>query len=288
MRILVLANGHGEDLLARTLVLALLQEARNRSVPLETWVFPLVGEGQAWRVPVQGVLQRGDWQAGEGSGSLPWKVVGVQAVMPSGGFLFEGSGGLWKDLRAGLLGLARRQIRSVRRLGREVGWVLAVGDVVPLVAGLLAARRPVFFVGTAKSTRIRGFGRLETILMRRAQLVFARDAESAQALSAAGVPARYAGNLMMDALEDGTLPPKATQGLVIALMPGSHQDAYGNLTVMARAALAMAARWAGPTRFLVPLASGLDPKLAVKALEDAGWRAPADAAEAPEIGRAHV
>ncbi|NMA70788.1 MAG: sugar synthetase, partial [Firmicutes bacterium] len=46
---MVLSNGHGEDLLARTLVLALLEEAQARQLPLETWVFPLVGEGRAWQ-----------------------------------------------------------------------------------------------------------------------------------------------------------------------------------------------------------------------------------------------
>lgn len=285
MRLLVLANGHGEDLLARTLVLALHEEARNRSFPLETWVFPLVGEGRAWQAAGhQDGPQAGGSSGPEGPASLPWKMVGVQATMPSGGFLLEGSGGLWQDLRAGLLGLLRRQMGSVRRLGREVDWVLAVGDVVPLAAGLLWAKRPVFFVATAKSTRIRGFGRAETILMRRSRLVFARDGESAQALAAAGVPARYAGNLMMDALEPGSLPSPATEGLVIALMPGSHQDAYGNLAVMAQAAHAIAARWDGPTRFLVPLASGLDQTRAVRALEEAGWQPPSPAEEVPGAG----
>ncbi|MFO7253991.1 MAG: lipid-A-disaccharide synthase-related protein [Bacillota bacterium] len=268
---MVLSNGHGEDLLARTLVLALLEEAQARQLPLETWVFPLVGEGRAWQT------------TGAGIAPPPWQVVGVQAAMPSGGFILEGSGGLWRDLRAGLLGLIRRQMRSLRELAPEVAWVLAVGDVVPLTAGLLVARRPVIFVATAKSTRIRGFGRPEQVLMRRARLVFARDGDSARALAAAGVPARYAGNLMMDALEEGTLPPQVTEGLVIALMPGSHQDAYGNLTVMARAARAIARRWSEPTRFLVPLASGLDEAQAVQALAAAGWE-PAPAAEASPGG----
>ncbi|HEY8531208.1 MAG TPA: hypothetical protein VIL08_03065, partial [Limnochorda sp.] len=62
------------------------------------------------------------------------------------------------------------------------------------------------------------------------------------------------------------------------------QDAYGNLGVMARAALAIAARWVEPTRFLVPLASGLDPTLAVKALEEAGWTVPSVPEEAPGAG----
>ncbi|BAS28887.1 hypothetical protein LIP_3058 [Limnochorda pilosa] len=275
MRLLVLSNGHGEDLLARTLVSALQARAAEVGVALEVWAFPLVGEGLAWTAsePGRRAVPEPLGAAAEERGGRPWKVVGVQAAMPSGGFLLEGSGGLWKDLRAGLLGLAARQARSVRGLGRQADWVLAVGDVVPLAAGILLARRPTVFVSTAKSERIRGFGRAERRLMRRARLVFARDPESARALADAGVPARYAGNLMMDALEAGPLPEAATDGLVVALLPGSHADAYDNLAVMGRVAMAVAACWPGPARFLVPLAAGLDPVRAQDALASGGWRA---------------
>src|SRR5690606_8558906 len=51
----------------------------------------------------------------------------------------------------------------------------------------------------------------------------------------------------------------------------------------ARAARAIARRWSEPTRFLVPLASGLDEAQAVQALAAAGWE-PAPAAEASPGG----
>src|SRR5690554_3165361 len=71
-RILLLSNGHGEDAMGAILATALRDEN------LVVDAFPLVGTGRAYT-----------------QADIP--VVGVQQVMPSGGFILEGGGGIRRD-----------------------------------------------------------------------------------------------------------------------------------------------------------------------------------------------
>jgi uncharacterized protein (TIGR03492 family) len=105
-----------------------------------------------------------------------------------------------------------------------------VGDIVPIVAATLG-RTPFFFVGCAKSTYYGGAGSytwLERMLLRRrATRCYPRDALTASSLGSAGVPVRYVGNPMMDALEpSGTVD--FGDALVVACLPGSRTDAATN------------------------------------------------------------
>ncbi|MGY4591908.1 uncharacterized protein (TIGR03492 family) [Thermostichus sp. MS-CIW-40] len=227
-QVLCLSNGHGEDEVGSRLAVALVQ----LGIPVQA--LPIVGEGTAY--------QR------QGIPLLP-----IAQVMPSGGFIYQDWRQLWRDLRAGLLGLTGRQLALVRRAAAQRNLVLAVGDIVPLLMAWWSGI-PYVFVGTAKSDYYwrdeRGpyrrpwipFGQpisdylpWERWLMahRRCLGSFLRDELTATALQKRGLRAFYLGNPMMDGLEPrGTLPLDPHRPALL-LLPGSRPpEAYRNWALM--------------------------------------------------------
>jgi len=230
-RLLVLSNGHGEDLIA----LRVIQALKQRSPALEVSVLPLVGEGGAYAAAEQaGLLQR----------------VGRRQALPSGGFSNQSLRGLLSDLWAGVLGLSWSQMRLVRRWGRSGDPVLAVGDLLPLLLAW-AGGGPYGFIGTPKSDytwasgpgsaglaavyhRLKGseWDPWEWALMARdrCRLVAMRDALTARGLRRHGVPAVAPGNPMMDGLAAGAPPPSLSACRRVLLLGGSRMpEALGNL-----------------------------------------------------------
>lgn len=240
--VLVLSNGHGEDAMGALLAKEL------QGAGVDVCAFPVVGEGRAYD------------KAGV-------RLVGVQKALPSGGFILESAANFVKDLKAGLLSLTFRQVRALRRMRREVAWAIAVGDVYVLALAAYALRRPVVFLPTAKSEYIRGHFAWEYAMMRRrAVRVFPRDAKTAEAMQARGVPASFAGNLMMDAFEvTGERFGIPQSERVVAILPGSRGDAYQNARAIFEALRDLEGE--GFT-FLLALADGLEPAAMA---EVTGW-----------------
>ncbi|MBM5792410.1 MAG: sugar synthetase [Cyanobacteria bacterium M_surface_7_m2_037] len=230
-RLLVLSNGHGEDLIA----LRILQALHRRRPELEIAVLPLVGEGGAFAAAEEaGVLRR----------------IGPRRHLPSGGFSNQSLRGLLADLGAGVLGLSWRQWRLVRRWGRRGDPVLAVGDLLPLLLAW-GSGAPYGFIGTPKSDytwasgpgsaglaalyhRCKGseWDPWEWTLMarRRCRLVAMRDALTARGLRRHGVDALAPGNPMMDGLRAEPLPPVLQGRRRLLLLGGSRMpEALGNL-----------------------------------------------------------
>ena len=230
-RLLVLSNGHGEDLIA----LRVLQALHRRCPQLQIAVLPLVGEGSAYgAAEAAGVLQR----------------IGPRRALPSGGFSNQSLRGLWSDLLAGVLGLSWRQWRLVRRWGRRGDPVLAVGDLLPLLLAW-SSGAPYGFIGTPKSdyTWASGPGRApladgyhrlkasewdpwEWALMARprCRLVAMRDRLTARGLRRHGVAALAPGNPMMDGLTPEPLPALLLQRRCLLLLGGSRMpEALGNV-----------------------------------------------------------
>lgn len=215
--LLLLSNGHGEDVVAAQLGLAL------RARGFQVAALPLVGHGAALR-----------------AARIP--VVGPRQPMPSGGFVLGRPRALWQDLRAGLLQLTRAQWRYVREVAPTCDGLLAVGDIVPL-AFAWASGRPYALVGCAKSDRYRGgrtgsYSPLERWLLRRpgCRGVWPRDAITSDNLQRAGVQAHWLGNPMMDALtraDAGASLPGHLDGATVLLLPGSRAEAPRNLTQLA-------------------------------------------------------
>jgi uncharacterized protein (TIGR03492 family) len=244
-RLLVLSNGHGEDLIALRLIEALHHRhqagaaAGAGAEALSVVVLPLVGEGAAFAAAEgQGLLQR----------------VGPRLTLPSGGFSNQSLAGLLADLGAGLGALSWGQARLVRRWGRRGDPVLAVGDLLPLLLAW-AAGGPYGFVGTPKSDytwasappagwrgtpladtyhRLKGseWDPWEWALMahHRCRLVAVRDPLTARGLRRHGVAALAPGNPMMDGLAYAPLPPWLEGRRRLLLLPGSRMpEALRNL-----------------------------------------------------------
>jgi tetraacyldisaccharide 4'-kinase len=162
--------------------------------------------------------------------------------MPSGGLVANWNvRALVADLRAGLGRLTVRQYRFLASQGKRSA-IVAVGDVYCLALSLVASKRPTIFVATAKSNYVAQHSALERAVARRAVMVFARDAPTAQSLRDAGVRAQYAGNVMMDGLEATGLDLGASSDAVrFGVLPGSRADAPAEAAAAVQRLTALAA-----------------------------------------------
>jgi uncharacterized protein (TIGR03492 family) len=298
LRLLVLSNGHGEDIIA----VRILQALQQQSNPPEIFALPLVGEGHAYQ-------------------QLGIPLIGSVRTMPSGGFVYMDSRQLVRDVRGGLVQLTISQIQAMRRwvssqkkLGNQQA-ILAVGDIVPLLFAYFSGANYAF-VGTAKSeyyvqdetgllrrksksARWENFsGSIyhpwERWLMsrRRCRAVFPRDSLTTEILKQWPIPAVDVGNPMMDALSP-SFPrnqfytadfqqQELARPLVVTLLPGSRPpEAYENWQVIMEAVSALLASFqerdsvvhnSGDVVFLAAIAPSLDTTQFIPVLQAQGWQ----------------
>jgi len=237
-RLLVVSNGYSEDLIAAQIL---------RQLPeVDRVAYPLVGLGDGYPPDVARL--------------------GPRRVFPSGGFaLRTGMRGLWADLRSGAIPFWVSQFRTLRRQRGRAMLALTIGDTYALMMAAQAGV-PVVLVATADSVRIRPFGALQYRALRRAQLVFTRDAETAEALLRRDIAAVHAGTASMDCLEftgsDLGIPAGRP---VVVLLPGSRGDAPANARLLA--GVADRVGWSRPeVSFIVPLADAVDERAVMTAL----------------------
>jgi uncharacterized protein (TIGR03492 family) len=242
-RVLFVSNGHGESAIAERIareVAALSEE------PVGLDQLALVGE------PASGALA----------------TVGPRRAMPSGGLVAMGNlTALARDIGAGFLSLAASQIGFLRAHGRRYDCVVAVGDVYALAfAGF--ARRPVVFVGTAKSISVTPYGPLERKFLSTAARAFVRDAPTAAYLRAHGVAADAPGNVIVELADEAPPPPDELRG-VIGVLPGSRETAYADAVRLCAVIRALAER-RGQTRAVLSVAGKLSPARFAGLLADDG------------------
>ena len=224
-KVLLVSNGHGEDVVSERLVRAL--KVLNPDVQL--YALATVSDGH-------GLAQAG------------CTLLDAGPTLPSGGMTLESPSALMRDLRAGLLTGLITQWRSIRQA--DVTAVISVGDIWAeiLAAGVQADRRVA--VQTLVSTRMQGSenaaGRqafreritlLERLVLnRRFDHVFVRDTDTAQRLEDQGVHhAAFVGNPMMDGLlPKGEASPEPSEGRRrrVLLLPGTREGAETNLAFM--------------------------------------------------------
>lgn len=230
MKLLVLSNGHGEDVIAMRIIEQLLEEGDHPSIAC----LPLVGKGYAYN-------------------SLNIPMVTKPRSMPSGGFIYMDKKQFWKDFRSGLMPLLFSQYRAIKEWSKKGGFILAVGDILPLLFAWCSGANYAF-VATAKSeyhlrdedgwlldtsSLERRWGSIyypwERWLMShpRCRGVFPRDSITSQVLKQYKIPVFDLGNPMMDGIiinsEQSPIsleedhPP-----FIILLLPGSRSPEAEN------------------------------------------------------------
>ncbi|MBD2361722.1 hypothetical protein H6G36_11105 [Anabaena minutissima FACHB-250] len=290
LQLLVLSNGHGEDVIA----VRILQELLQQSNPPDIFALPLVGEGRAYQ-------------------QLDIPLIGAVQSMPSGGFIYMDGRQLARDVKGGLVQLTwsqiqamRRWVRSQKKLGNKNA-ILAVGDIVPLLFAFMSGAKYAF-VGTAKSeyyvrdevgilARKSKAAKWENFsgsiyhpwerwLMsrRRCPAVFPRDGLTTQILNQWQIPAFDMGNPMMDGLEArfNTQQQEMARPLGITLLPGSRApEAYKNWEIIMVAVSALMGSFrernsfipsSSNVVFLGAIAPNLDLSILAQTVQSQGWR----------------
>ena len=217
--VLLLSNGHGEDLSGAKIAEALMA----RGIAVEA--LPLVGHGRPYR------------QAG-----VP--VLGRTRECSTGGLGYTSLAGQLREIREGqwtyLLGRLLWLARHRKRFERVVG----VGDLLAVLGAWLGGPGAAVYL-VAYSSHYEGQLRLPWpcgALLRSSRIIqiWSRDALTAHQLSAQlGKPVVFAGNPFLDGVIDAAHPsaqppPQPTpQGQGLALLPGSRMpEALHNLGLM--------------------------------------------------------
>lgn len=252
-RVLLISNGHGEDLSGALLGQAL----KARGVAVEA--LPLVGHGSAYR------------KAG-----LP--VVGPTRDFSTGGLGYTSLRGRLTELRQGQLPYLLGRLRAVWRRRRHCDWVVVVGDVVPLLAAWLTGR-PMAVYLVAYSSHYEGRLRLPwpcgwLLRQVQVQLLWSRDTLTAVDLTKQlGRPVSFLGNPFQ---EEGSTPPATPPqegaGAVLGLLPGSRlPEALSNLLLMLQVLQELPEPWAARLRILVALVPSLTPEAIAAAAAPLDW-----------------
>lgn len=211
VKILFLSNGYGEDAIASGIVEKILE----KSSAVEIFALPLVGEGRAYK-------------------SCGVSIICPSAEMPSKGLIPASWKNIFKDMAAGLGRLLFKQIKAIKKIRNEISCVVAVGDLFPVVMAGLFAKKPLVFVGTAKSNYYYPYSPLEVKLLKKfCKIALVRDEPTAGSLRKESLDARWVGNAMMDCMKitgkDFGVPSSSK---VIGLLPGSRDEAYADLQLI--------------------------------------------------------
>ncbi len=199
--LLIVSNGHGEDVIALEIIKRLLKE--NRKINIE--VLPLVGNGEVFNC----------------LNSNKFSKIGFLKELPSGGFSNQSFKGFLLDLFAGFLIDTFKNFLIVRQKSKYNYKILAVGDLLPLFFAW-SSECEFSFIGTPKSDytwssgpewslsdlyhKLKGseWDPWEILLMRssRCKTLIMRDEITARNLIRKKINAQYFGNPMMDFVQD--------------------------------------------------------------------------------------
>ena len=219
--LLILSNGHGEDLIS----LRILEELYKLNSSINLEVLPLVGEGKIFDNAI-----RSGWIT----------KIGPKAKLPSGGFSNQSFSGLIADISGGLIWNTWKQWKIIQRLSSPERVILAVGDILPLLFARLS-RCDFGFIGTPKSDYSWKSGPGSSLsdyyhclkgtewepweygLMKSSNCKFVavRDKLTSRGLRRKGVIALAPGNPMMDGLSKEKYPTRFKFFRRIILLCGS-------------------------------------------------------------------
>lgn len=253
--VLLLSNGHGEDLSGALVAAELMQ----RGIPVEA--LPLVGHGSPYR-------QRG----------VP--VLGRTRSCSTGGLGYTSLRGRLSELLEGQMGHVLGRLLLLRRRRRHYGLVVAVGDVLAVLGSWLSGLPSAVYL-VAYSSHYEGRLRLPWPcgwLLNRASIkaIWSRDCLTAndlsQQLNRAVV---FLGNPFLDVVSADTSESLPLPALQLALVPGSRlPEAARNLALMLRVLALLPEEWARsqPLRLRAALVAELDSSCVAKLAGPLGWR----------------
>jgi len=260
MRLLLVSNGHGEDLSGAQLGAAL--QARGA----EVLALPLVGDGGAYR------------QAG-------LAIAGRTRSYSTGGLGYASFAGRMAEIVQGqVLYLLRRSWRLWRE-ARQADGLVVVGDVIPVLLAWLTGK-PVVTYLVAYSSHYEGRLRLPwpcgpCLASRRFRAVFSRDALTASDLSQQlGRMVQFLGNPFMEGISAATTSPQQRS---VLLLPGSRlPEAQLNLERML-ALLEQLPASQQQTSFEAALVRDLGSAALEALARQRGWQLSADASRSEQL-----
>jgi len=214
-KVLLISNGHGEDLNGSLIGEALLSINPNLIID----AFPLVGEGKSYL-------------------NKNINIVSPLQSMPSGGIFYLNPINSIKDLSSGLVALTIKQIITINKLKNNYDLIIAIGDIVPLFFAYLTQKKFISFI-VSTSSYYEGTLKLPflTKLLLRSpscHIIFTRDKYTAEDLQTQGFKkAVFAGYPIMDTLKlTGKNLELSSEIPMIALLCGSRlPEALHNLSL---------------------------------------------------------
>ncbi|MCP9779073.1 MULTISPECIES: lipid-A-disaccharide synthase-related protein [unclassified Cyanobium] len=253
--VLLLSNGHGEDLSGALVAAELMQ----RGIPVEA--LPLVGHGSPYR-------QRG----------VP--VLGRTRSCSTGGLGYTSLRGRLSELLEGQMGHVLGRLLLLRRRRRHYGLVVAVGDVLAVLGSWLSGLPSAVYL-VAYSSHYEGRLRLPWPcgwLLNQASIktIWSRDSLTANDLSQQLKRAVvFLGNPFLDVVSADTSESLPLPALQLALVPGSRlPEAARNFALMLRVLALLPEEWARsqPLRLRAALVPELDGSRVAKLAGSLGWR----------------
>ena len=228
--LLIISNGHGEDVIALELIKKFLRTSEFNKIE----VMPLVGNGYIFN----SVKDKS------------FRIIGNLKVLPSGGFSNQSFTGLILDLISGLLIISFQNWKIVRSKSKEEFKIIAVGDLLPLLFAW-SSNCDFGFIGTPKSDhtwsngpgwklsdfyhKLKGseWDPWEMSIMKssRCKAIIMRDSLTAENLKKKRINANYFGNPMMDFLKENNLKLKSISSFkrIILLIGSRFPEALKNL-----------------------------------------------------------
>ena len=211
--VLLLSNGHGEDLSGALVASQLIQ----RGIAVEA--LPLVGHGTSYR-------------------QLGIPVLGRTRNCSTGGLGYTSLAGRIAELLEGQMLYVLNRLLLLRRRRHHYGLVLAVGDLLAVLGGWFSGLPTAVYL-VAYSSHYEGRLRLPWpcgwLLGRPGiRAIWSRDELSAADLGRQlGRPASFLGNPFLDAVSGNEAPPAGAGDPELLLVPGSRlPEAARNLALM--------------------------------------------------------
>lgn len=197
-RLLFISNGHGEDSIAAAIIRRL---PRGRIVE----AYPTIGAGDAYA----GVCA----------------IVGPRASLASQGWR-NVRFSLMRDLANGGLATVWPGLKFLKRVHAQYDRIVVVGDVVGVAGCWAVGARDITYLDVYKTGHGRGYSLVERqVIKATCALAFCRHEALAKTLHDDGVDARFAGNVMMDAIPFGDYSPQRRRihKTAVTLLPGSRK-----------------------------------------------------------------